>query len=267
MPELPEVETVVRQLAPFLLGRRVERLEIRDEKLAHVRPAPVAGRTVESVSRLGKQIGIGLANGRDKLWMAFHMRMTGRLITSDNREGQNDKHLRAELVLDNGSLLFYDTRRFGTIRVANGADELLPDAVDPMTGQFTSDILAGLIGGTTTPVKNWLLRQDRLVGIGNIYASEILFGCGIDPRTPAGKLKAKRIAALRDEIRRVLELAIEHCGTTFSDFQDSQGHVGGFQNFLNVYAREGQPCKNCGTHIERIVQGQRSTYFCPRCQK
>jgi formamidopyrimidine-DNA glycosylase len=266
MPELPEVETVVRQLSPFMMGRRVERLDIRDEKLSHARSAKVKGKSVESVSRLGKQIGIGLANGSDKLWMAFHLRMTGRLITSDNREEQNDKHLRAELVFDRGSLLFYDTRRFGTIRVAATAEELLPDAVDPMTERFTGSVLAGLIGTTTTPVKNWLLRQDKLVGIGNIYASEILFGCRIDPRTPAGKLSKSKVFALRDETRRVLELAIEHCGTTFSDFQDSQGHVGRFQNFLRVYAREGEPCHTCGTNVERIVQGQRSTYFCPHCQ-
>jgi hypothetical protein len=124
---------------------------------------------VETVQRLGKQIGLGLANGSGKLWLAIHLRMTGRLITEENRAGQNDKHLRATLVFDRGSLLFYDTRRFGTIRYSHDHTELLSGAVDPMTDEFTVSRLAELIGGaTTTPVKNWLLRQDKLVGIGNL---------------------------------------------------------------------------------------------------
>lgn len=270
MPELPEVETVVRQLAPGLLGRRVERIVILDPKLAGLDVESASGREIVEVRRLGKQIGIGMnggAAGDGSLWMAFHLRMTGRLIAGTDRAGQNDRHLRAELIMDRGNLLFYDTRRFGTIRMASTADELLPSAVDPLSRQFTAKRLAGLIGSTTTPVKPWLMRQDRLVGLGNIYACEILFGCGIDPRTPAGSLDSGQLASLHKETRRVLKLAIEKCGTTFSDFQDSHGQTGSFQEFLRVYGRAGQPCRHCGTAVQRIVQQQRSTFFCPSCQR
>ncbi|MBW7996353.1 MAG: bifunctional DNA-formamidopyrimidine glycosylase/DNA-(apurinic or apyrimidinic site) lyase [Candidatus Glassbacteria bacterium] len=269
MPELPEVETIVRQLAPFLLGRRVERMVILDPKLAGIDSDGAAGRKISEVRRLGKQIGIGLNGGGGDggpMWMAFHLRMTGRLISARDRTGRNDKHLRAELVLDQGSLLFYDIRRFGTIRLARTADELLPAAVDPLSRQFTPARLAELIGAATTPVKSWLLRQDRLVGLGNIYACEILFACGIDPRTPAGSLSAEQVDSLHKQTRRVLKLAIEKCGTTFSDFQDSRGQAGGFQEFLKVYGRKGEPCRTCTGPIERIVQQQRATFFCPSCQ-
>lgn len=270
MPELPEVETVVRQLAPFLTGRTVERFEVLDPKLEGIDVDRLAGRKIGMVSRLGKQIGLELTNGKagdNSLWMAFHLRMTGRLIACSGRDSRSEKHLRARMALDRGSLLFYDMRRFGTIRIASTAGELLPDAVDPMSAEFKAPKLAELIGATTTPVKPWLMRQDRLVGIGNIYACEILFRCGIDPRTPAGRLTKKQVTLLHSQTRQVLELAIENCGTTFSDFQDSHGQSGGFQQFLKVYGRKAQPCRHCSAVVERIVQQQRSTFFCPRCQR
>ncbi len=270
MPELPEVETVVRQLAPLLKGRRVERIVVLDPKLAGIDCQGLIGRKIESVLRLGKQIGLELSGSgpRDKkIWMAFHLRMTGRLLASTNGESQESRHLRAKLVLDQGALLFYDIRRFGTIRVATMAEELMPAAVDPMSAEFTAEKLGELIGNTTTPVKPWLMRQDRLVGIGNIYACEILFRCGLDPRSPAGKLTARKIARLHDQTRLVLEQAIDKCGTTFSDFQDSHGQSGGFQEFLKVYGRKGLPCVNCEAAVERIVQQQRATFFCPVCQR
>jgi formamidopyrimidine-DNA glycosylase len=269
MPELPEVETVVRQLKPFLLGKSVWRMEVYDPKLSTVDVSAVEGRVIEEIRRLGKQVGIGLS-GRSgensNLWIAVHLRMTGRLITTKNHSGHDKTHLRAGLFLDQGSLLFYDLRRFGTIRLGGSARELLPEAIDPLTRQFTAKKLRELIGNTTTPVKTWLLRQDRLVGLGNIYASEILFRCGIDPRTPAGRLDDSKIASLHRQTRVVLKAAIEMCGTTFSDFQDSQGQSGGFQAFLRVYGREGEPCKSCKQPVVRIVQQQRSTFFCPSCQ-
>ncbi len=270
MPELPEVETIVRQLAPFLTGSRVERMLVLDPKLDGIDTDSLAGGKIRGVSRLGKQIGLELTDGRadgGSLWIAFHLRMTGRLIACSDHDGYSVKHLRAELVLDRGSLLFYDMRRFGTIRLAATAGELLPAAVDPMSTEFTAGRLAELIGATSTPVKPWLMRQDRLVGIGNIYACEILYGCGLDPRTPAGRLTGRQIELLRNETRRVLGLAIDKCGTTFSDFQDSHGRSGGFQEFLQVYGRKGEQCRHCRAAIERIVQQQRSTFFCPSCQR
>jgi formamidopyrimidine-DNA glycosylase len=270
MPELPEVETVVRQLAPLLQGRMVNRLEVLDPKLAGIDRQSLAGRRIENISRLGKQIGIELSGGGPgdkKIWIAFHLRMTGRLFACLNGERPDSRHLRAKLVLDQGALLFYDIRRFGTIRLAATAGELLPAAVDPMSAEFTAEKLAELIGSTSTPVKPWLMRQDRLVGIGNIYACEILFRCGLNPCSPAGQLPSEQIVRLHEQTRRVLEQAIEKCGTTFSDFQDSHGQSGGFQEFLKVYGRKGERCSHCGSAIERIVQQQRSTFFCPECQR
>ena len=270
MPELPEVETVVRQLAPLILGRQVKRMVVLDTKLDGIDSDSLAGKIIIGVSRLGKQIGLELSTGSasdKRTWMAFHLRMTGRLLACINGENHDSRHLRAKLVLDRGALLFYDIRRFGTIRLATTQGELLPAAVDPMSAEFTAEKLAELIGTTTTPVKPWLMRQDRLVGIGNIYACEILFRCRLNPRAPAGRLTAGQFAQLHEQTLRVLEQAIAKCGTTFSDFQDSHGQSGGFQEFLKVYGHKGKPCGVCGTTIERIVQQQRSTFFCPVCQR
>ncbi|MFH1071151.1 MAG: bifunctional DNA-formamidopyrimidine glycosylase/DNA-(apurinic or apyrimidinic site) lyase [Candidatus Glassbacteria bacterium] len=270
MPELPEVETIVRQLGPLLTGRRTRELKIYDRKLETGLKDVVPGRPVETVSRLGKQICLALgSNGSDRnpLWLVFHLRMTGRLIVDSERRGQNERHLRAELVLEDGSLLFYDLRRFGLLLVLRSLEEAAPLGIDPLSPRFTVSHLTELIGGSTTAIKPWLLRQDRIVGLGNIYASEILFASVIDPRTPACRLDHSRLTRLHRQTRHILRLAIENCGTTFSDFQDSHGRTGSFQNLLKVYDRQGEPCPRCRSAIERIVQQQRSTYFCPACQK
>ena len=270
MPELPEVETIVRQLESVLSGRATRELKIYDRKLETGLKAEVPGRRIESVTRLGKQICLRLSsNGIDTqpLWLVVHLRMTGRLIMDTDRTAQNETHLRAELLLDSGSLLFYDLRRFGLLMVLKTLDQAAPAGIDPLSERFTTQRLTRLIAGSTTPVKPWLLRQDRIVGLGNIYASEILFACAIDPRTPAGRLDAAQLTRLHRQIRRILRLAIENCGTTFSDFQDSHGRIGSFQNLLKVYDREGEPCPRCRTTIRRIIQQQRSTFFCPSCQK
>ncbi|MEA2063302.1 MAG: bifunctional DNA-formamidopyrimidine glycosylase/DNA-(apurinic or apyrimidinic site) lyase [Gemmatimonadota bacterium] len=277
MPELPEVETVVRQLAPFLMGRKVEGLEIFDPKLDVPEKALVAGRTVSGISRQGKQVVIRLiAGGRGRnsdhsLWLCFHLRMTGRLVIEGRQTGRLKgvkKHLRARLVLEAGdSLGFYDLRRFGCLNLYRSLDQARPRGLDPLSRFFTARRLGELIACSRQEIKPWLLRQDRLTGIGNIYASEILFAARIDPRRPAGLLTGEQIRCLHRSVRKVLRLAIEHCGTTFSDFQDTRGNSGSFQHLLAVYARQGQPCPRCGQPIVRIVQQQRSTFFSPGCQK
>ena len=270
MPELPEVETIARQLAPHLAGRRITSLRIFDPKLETPAKASLPGRKIVRVARSGKQICLtlsGLPGDKPGLWLLFHLRMTGRLILEGAQSGQNEKHLRASLLLDRGGLHFYDLRRFGLLNIVSSPAEAQPPGLDPLSPEFTVGKLAELIGSARQEIKPWLLRQDRLTGLGNIYASEILFAAGIGPQRAAATLEKNELRKLHRQIIKILRLAIENCGTTFSDFQDSQGGTGSFQRLLSVYAREGEPCARCGESIRKLVQQQRSTFFCPRCQK
>lgn len=268
MPELPEVETVARQLAPRLVGRTILGLRIHDPRLRKGRTPPVAGRSVVEVTRSGKRVLIGLAPARASgpLWLAVHLRMTGRLIWKGDGEVADRAHLRARFALDRGSLLFVDTRRFGTFCWYRSREQAQPAGVDPLAPALTPSRLGSLASGSRQNVKSWLLRQDRLVGLGNIYASEILHAARISPLREAGSLRANELTRLHASMRRILEHAIQNCGTTFSDFQDTRGLEGSYQRFLAVYDRPGQPCRRCRAPIGRLVQQQRSTYYCPRCQ-
>jgi formamidopyrimidine-DNA glycosylase len=266
MPELPEVETVARQLAPDVEGRRLERVRFIDPLLkaagAWRAPRPYRGRLIERVVRYGKQVVFTLAPG--DLHLAIHLRMTGRLRYSEG--GWRDRqHLRAVLQLGRGVVLFHDVRRFGTISWLTDIEQAAPGAVDPLSGAFTVSKLACLLEGCRQELKPWLLRQDRLVGLGNIYASEILHAARLSPLRPAGSLSPSEIRRLHSATRRVLAGAIESCGTTFSDFQDAHGLTGSYQQYLAVYGREGEPCSRCREPVIRIVQQQRSTFLCPSC--
>lgn len=270
MPELPEVETVARQLAPSLEGRTLRRLRILDPRLRNGPLPRLAGRRVERVDRSGKQVRIRLSArpGRaDPLWVLVHLRMTGRLLWLERPERRNRPHLRAKLLFDRGSLLFVDTRRFGTLTFARSEPETLPAGVEPLSPSFTRARLMELLRGSVTPLKPWLLRQDRIVGLGNIYASEIPHEARLSPLRPAGSLDDGEVARLHRAIRRVLNRAIRSCGTTFSDFQDARGVEGSYQSLLRVYDRPGEPCPRCAAAIERRVQQQRSTFYCPSCQR
>ena len=203
------------------------------------------------------------------MFLAVHLRMTGRLIHS--REGQaserGERHLRAVLELDMGRVDFFDMRRFGTFKLYSNEAEAQPKGAEPLDRSFTHKKLGELIRGSDMPVKIWLLRQDRICGIGNIYASEILFDCGIDPFRAVSSLTDHELRAITVSIRKILRKAIRHCGTTFSDFQNANGEVGGYQKYLCVYQHSGEGCRHCGTEIQRAVQAQRSTFWCPACQR
>jgi formamidopyrimidine-DNA glycosylase len=178
------------------------------------------------------------------------------------------KHLRAAFHLDGGTVCFFDPRRFGTIELFNSRADMPTVGVDPTESTFTQAQLSALLSGRKQPLKLWLLRQDAICGIGNIYASEILFRAKLSPFRLASRVKPKEVSLLYRSIRRVLAEAIERCGTTFSDFQDSNGEVGGFGAFLRVYDREGLKCRVCREEeILRHTQSQRSTYYCPSCQR
>jgi formamidopyrimidine-DNA glycosylase len=269
MPELPEVETVARQLSPLVADRRVARVEVFDEKLRDLDTAALVGCRIRRVRRVGKQLVFDLTRPRGRrvtLYLVVHLRMTGRLLWLPAGTRELPRR-RAELVVNGGRVAFCDTRRFGTLKLCRNKDEFAPAGIEPLGYELTSGRLAGLLAGGRQEIKGWLLRQDRLVGLGNIYASEILYACRVDPRREAASLTVPEIRRLHRSTRAILARAIEHCGTTFSDFQDAHGETGGFVRFLKVYRQAGARCRRCGGTIERIVQQQRSTFFCSGCQQ
>jgi formamidopyrimidine-DNA glycosylase len=290
MPELPEVETIVRQLGPVLCGTKLVRLELRDAKLKRVRADSLRGYVIDRVFRLGKQIVFTLVSPRtgQEKFLAVHLRMSGGLVWRPELKGTKkkrtlretavtgsreakppyiEKYVRAVFHCSKGRVLFVDPRRFGTIAVWSRLEKIAQQGIDPFAAQFGAEKLAELLGLSKQAIKPWLLRQDRLVGIGNIYASEILFAARIDPRREAGSLSTDEVGRLTREIRRVLRRAIELCGTTFSAFRDAAGDEGRFQHFLKVYGREGEPCRKCHVPVKRMTQQGRSTYLCNVCQQ
>jgi len=269
VPELPEVETVARQLAPLLAGQRVAGLTLLDRaRLPLPGRGRLRGRRIARVFRAGKQVLLELrARAAAPLWLAVHLRMTGRLVYRPGARRVGRRHLRAVLRLERGWLLFYDPRRFGTLALHESPAGFAPAGVEPLSPALTAARLGALLETSRQPLKLWLLRQDRLVGLGNIYASEILFHARLHPERPASSLRREEVARLHRALRRVLRWAIDCCGTTFSDFQDAHGVSGAFGACLAVYGRAGEGCGRCGGTIERRVHGQRSTYFCPGCQR
>lgn len=266
MPELPEVETVARQLDPLIRGRGLRALEVYDSLLEPGQGPGERGLRVVRVGRVAKQVVLDLAREGAKTptaWIGVHLRMTGRLAWAPERP-RDVPHLRARLVLEGGDLLFVDTRRFGTLRWLAHREEGAPGGLEPLSQAHTPSRLARLLAGSGQELKPWLLRQDRLVGLGNIYASEIPHEAGLSPFRRAGSLDREEIGRLHRAIKAVLRRAIRNCGTTFSDFQDAYGITGSYQSKLKVYGREGEACPRCGGEIRRVVQQQRSTYFCSR---
>jgi len=268
VPELPEVETVARQLDPLLRDRRVRALRIADSRLSPGPSPDLRHRRVRGVRRIGKQVAIATASPGpyETAHLLVHLRMTGRLLWRPAAREALAPPVRASLELDGGSLLFSDVRRFGTMRWSRNPEAALNGAVDPLSRRLTARRLASMFEGSAQPLKPWLLRQDRLVGIGNIYASEIPFAAGVSPARPVGSLTPAEVQRLHRAIRRVLRRAIEACGTTFSDFQDAHGVTGTYQNMLSVYTKADEPCPRCREPIQRLVQQRRSTYHCPGCQ-
>jgi formamidopyrimidine-DNA glycosylase len=284
MPELPEVETVARQLDPEVSGRKLRRVEVRDRKLDGPDWEQAYGYTISRVRRVGKRVVFDLEKPhKPPLWIAVHLRMTGRLIWIAKggkrkievlRNGADgvvrpatEKSLRLVFELNGGEVRFHDARRFGTVELLTAEPHVPPPALDPLTPGFTAKALGELLAGVKTPVKPWLMRQDRIAGVGNIYASEALFRAAIDPRRAGGSLTPTEVRGLRKWINNVMCQAIGKMGTTFSDYADAKGESGSFQKFLRVYGRKGLPCVKCGEPIRQITQSQRSTFFCPKCQQ
>jgi formamidopyrimidine-DNA glycosylase len=271
VPELPEVETIRRQLAPHLEGRTLCAVEILDPRWT--RPGPreavregLRGRVVEEVGRSGKYLVWRLSGDRHLL---MHLRMTGALLFDPPAD---PPHTRVRFALDAGHRLVYnDPRRFGTGHLVTGAaarDAYLSVrlGIEPLTPAFTAEHLRTQARGRSAPVKSFVLDQRRIAGVGNIYADEALFRAGIHPLRPAGSLKGSQFEALREAIEHALTAGIDAKGATIDDFRHVDGARGSFQDLFCVHQREGEPCPVCGTSIRKLVVGGRGTYVCERCQ-
>lgn len=270
MPELPEVETIVRGLAATIVGKRIESVEIRLPKMA-VAPAGLAfervlpGERVIGVGRRGKYAVAELSSGRR---LVTSLRMTGRLVVQ--RPGEPDfpgTHV-ALYFTDETRLSFADVRTFGRMRLVEPSDPWDKDlGIEPLSSGFTPGVFLGMLAERMTPIKVFLLDQRRIAGIGNIYACEALWEAGIRPGRPAKALTKPMIRRLHHAIVDVLTRAVEMRGTSVDDYVDAGGLRGGFQNVLNVYGKLGEACPRCGKPIQRTVLAQRGTWWCRTCQR
>ena len=299
MPELPEVETVRRQLEPELVGKTITSAEVLDKRLTRPEPPDtvaraVAGREVTAVARRGKYLLLGLEGGRT---LALHLRMTGNLLLRDPDEGvtadlmrtqprlyesrPEPSHIRARFALDDGRiLLFTDVRRFGQAVVLDAGDQLDDFfasrlGVEPLSADLTPERLLELAADRKAPLKSFLLTQSRIAGIGNIYADEALWRARLHPLSPAGSMKLEHAGRLVDGIVGALQAGLDHGGASIDDYLDVRGEPGSMQEEFLVHTREGEPClRPPDEHrpspppvILRIVVTGRSTYFCPNCQE
>jgi formamidopyrimidine-DNA glycosylase len=271
VPELPEVETLRRQLAPHVTGRTIIQAQLLDPRWTRPDPpAPVEaalrGAAVQRLDRAGKYLVWGLSGDR---YLLMHLRMTGTLLFDPPAP---PPHTRVLLDLDDSRRLVYvDPRRFGTGHLLHGAgarDEYLGAriGVEPLTPDFTVRYLREQGRARTAPVKAFVLDQRRIAGVGNIYADEALFRAGIHPLRPAGRLTAGDWERLRDGIEEALKEGIEAKGASIDDFRHIDGARGSFQDRFLVHRRAGRPCPRCGATIRKIVVGGRGTYVCERCQ-
>jgi formamidopyrimidine-DNA glycosylase len=271
MPELPEVETIRRRLAPALEGRTLTRLTILDPRWC--RPlAPEAvvdaaqGRRVERLGRRGKYLIFELA---DDVFVLLHLRMTGTLLLDPEPEV---RYTRVVFGLDDGhELRFCDPRRFGTGELAIGQEAL--DAffaarlgIEPLGPELTGRRLRELARGRRAPIKAFLLDQRRIAGVGNIYADEALFRARIHPLRPAGSLTLKQCEALAEAVQHALTRGLDAGGATIDDFRHPDGVAGAFQNEFRIHLRRGEPCLECGTTVIKMVAAGRGTYVCESCQ-
>jgi len=269
MPELPEVEVTRRSFAQRIAGARVTAVRLGKPLRWPMGRAPgdLVGLTVGEVTRRGKYLWLPVASGG----LLLHLGMSGSLAFGDGL-GPPAAHDHFDLETTQGTLRLTDPRRFGAVVWSGGLDQepaaklLSKLGFEPFDPLFGGAYLYSALRGRRVAIKQALLAGDIVVGAGNIYACESLFMAGVDPRLAAHKLSKPRSERLAQAVRQVLGNALAAGGTTLRDFKDSHGVAGSFQMQAQVYGREGEACRRCGTAIRRIVQAQRSTYFCPKCQ-
>jgi formamidopyrimidine-DNA glycosylase len=270
MPELPEVETTRRGLAEHVVGRTIARVEVREPRLrwpvARELPRALAAMRIDTLERRAKYLLFGTDAGT----LLVHLGMSGslRYLPAPLAPGLHD-HIDVHFA-DGGALRFNDPRRFGSfmLTTAPGSHPLLKDlGPEPLSAAFDADYLWRASRSRRVAIKQHLMNGRVVVGVGNIYASEALFRAGIHPRRMAGRITRQRFEPLVNSVRDVLRDAIEEGGTTLRNFVGGDGKPGYFRGSLRVYERDGLPCVNCGTAIERRVIGQRAAYYCPHCQR
>lgn len=271
MPELPEVETTRRGIEPHLLQHTVKQVIVRQNQLRW--PVPknlnktLTNKRVLQLDRRGKYLIISFENGH----LLLHLGMSGSLrITPPNTAPRKHDHIDWVLESDH-CLRFHDPRRFGSVHWTKDSPYEHPLLIklgpEPLDTEFSGQHLFNKSRKRKAAVKNFIMDSHIVVGVGNIYASEALFLAGIKPSQPAGNISLIRYDKLAKAIKKILRAAIKQGGTTLRDFVNEQGNPGYFKQKLNVYEREGEKCKNCNSRIKKITLGQRSSYFCPRCQR
>ena len=269
MPELPEVETIVRGLRPALVDRSIRRVRVLRPDVLRQPPrtfsARLRGRSVESVVRRGKNIVVGLT---DDVVLVVNLGMTGRLMLARREAGIT--HPAVRFALDSGpTLVFDDVRRFGALEALTAEDWARRSGrlgSEPLSAGYTAKRLHADLSRSSSPIRSWLLDQRRVAGVGNIYANEALYLARVHPQRPARSVSESEALALYRAIRRVLRQAIRNRGTTLRNYRDASGSPGGNAVALLVYGRDGEPCADCSTKIRRSVFGNRSAFYCPRCQ-
>lgn len=272
MPELPEVETSRRGIDPYVAGHTVISSLVRQSSLrwpvAQQITTVLPGSTITHTSRRGKYMLLHTSQGT----LIIHLGMSGSLrIVDKNAPVRAHDHI--DLILDSGHVLrYHDPRRFGAMLWCEDSDPLTHDLLrnlgpEPLSDEFDTTCLFRRSRGRKVPIKNLIMDSHVVVGVGNIYANEALFLAGIRPLTPAGQLSRQRCERLVTQIRHVIAQAIEVGGTTLRDFVGSDGKPGYFKQSLHVYGRGGEPCTKCGSVLQEIRLGQRSTVYCRRCQR
>lgn len=280
MPELPEVEVTRLSVVDRICGAKVESVQLGKPLRWPLGcdSASLLGRQVLDVQRRGKYLWFamsGPASHEPAGGLLLHLGMSGSLSFQAGREKTPDwlgTHDHFGMHTSRGSLCLHDPRRFGAVVWGDAIDQGVPArllsqlGVEPLTEAWTPQLLRLGLKGRRVSIKQALLAGDVVVGVGNIYASEALFRARIHPETLAGEVGPQRCKRLVDAVRSVLQEAVQAGGTTLQDFKNAQGDHGHFQLSAAVYGRQGEPCRTCATPIRRVVQGQRATYFCPRCQ-
>lgn len=273
MPELPEVETLARKLHAAVAGRRIIGVGLSGKSLRKPVDASLAarlqGRVIRKITRRGKYL---VAELEPKGFLLLHLGMSGRIFCGP-RAAAADKHTHAVIRFsDGGALVYRDPRRFGLLAAYEVTElDQIPEirclGMDPFDAGFTGRWLAALLCESGRDIKSFLLDQSKIAGLGNIYACEALFLSGIHPARRCRTVSPQETVRLVRAVRRVLRLAIRNHGTSFSDFMDAEGKPGNNQHYLKVFLREGRMCIRCRTRIRRMRQGNRSSFFCPRCQR
>lgn len=273
MPELPEVESTRRQLAQRLEGQRIVRARFAAVALREPIPGrrlarALKGAEIVRIGRRGKYLLWELDNGHT---MMAHLGMSGRFHVRE-KSAPPVPHTHGIWQLDDAQVHYIDPRRFGLLKLyrteeVSRSAELAELGPEPFDSVFTVDWLASALAHSAAPIKSWLMDQKRVCGLGNIYVNEALYRSRIHPLRPARTVRAKEVPRLHQAIKDIIKAAIENAGTTFLSYQSPDGGAGAFVESLRVFQREGEPCPSCGAAIVRIRQGNRSTFFCPRCQR